>query len=164
MPGEPFFKERLPRKARKAAETALMRQVRKLDGHCRFPLCGCRRRGIVLDVCHPPGGHRGMGGGALALSDSSRTLLLCRWRHRAGKVSIDRGTLRWRVLSPSEGTRGPLGWSVDAAALAVPNLALSALADPDGWIDLGEEIRPHYYQPTHLWQHSILQALAEMER
>jgi hypothetical protein len=136
---------------RKYKEDAEMRYVRRRDRWCRFPLCGCAKFGLVLDVSHQR--HRGMGGNPAGdRTDRSAMLLICRQRHRVGRVAIDRGTLRWegRTL---HGAEGPIAWFVDAAALGYPG---------EDEIELAREWRPGQLEVLTLKQRRLLLELARM--
>src|SRR5262245_41830807 len=75
------FKKRMALKADEDAEKA---KVRRRDKRCRFPLCGCGRMQLQLDVAHSgPLGHKKMGGDPDGhTSVSSNLLLVCRARHK----------------------------------------------------------------------------------
>jgi hypothetical protein len=158
-----FFKETSSRqverrtKARKAKaiEDQHKAEVRRRDKRCRFPLCGCRKLALSLEVSHRR--HKGMGGnpgGDRSLPDG--LIYLCRARHQELKIAIDRGTLEWRPLT-TDGANGPVSWHVDAEALHLsPALAV------DGWIEVAREIRNGVCEPLSPFQRSILLMLAEM--
>ncbi len=143
-------------RASKAAEAANKQIVREQDEYCRFPLCGCRRRGDPLHVSHSR--HKGMGGNPAGdRSVPWLMMLLCAWRHREAPISIDRGTLRWRALT-SQGSRGPVAWEARVQALDVEH-ALAWPEDVDGWVILatGEDLHRYAIAP---WQYALLDKLA----
>lgn len=111
---EPVGAHRRRKKADiKARERRAMETVRKRDAGCRFPLCGCRRRGIRLEVSHSE--HRGSGGNPAGdRTDTSTMVQVCAWRHKEGIFSIDKHSLRW-VPMTTLGANGSIQWQVDMA-------------------------------------------------
>ncbi len=111
---EPLGVQRRRKKADlKAREQRTMETVRKRDAGCRFPLCGCRRRGIRLEVAHDE--HRGIGGNPAGdRTDTSTMVQVCAWRHKEGIFSLDKKTLRWVPMS-TLGANGSIQWQVDMA-------------------------------------------------
>lgn len=158
------------RRQRKAGEIERMQAARARDVYCRFPVCGCRtgaRPGVVsaAEVSHQK--HRGMGGNP----SGDRTVpallvLICNWRHKLAKFSIDRGGIRWEPLTPA-GADGPIRWLIDAeamqgAALSEIGILLAIRPDDGGWVELARETAPHEYAPMTEAQTAILEWLAEM--
>lgn len=136
---------------RKYKEDAEMRHVRRRDRWCRFPLCGCSRYKLPLDVSHK--NHRGMGGNPAGdRTDRATMVLVCRQRHRVGRVALDRGTLRWEALTEL-GAEGPIAWFVDAAAVRHPG---------DGEIEVGREVRVQQIAELTPTQRALLIELSEM--
>lgn len=166
---ESFWKDGItPKKKRgrrKRNLTALERAnkalVRDRDGRCRFPFCGCRRRGIgmkgVLTVSHDR--HKGQGGDPTGdRSQPELMILLCKWRHQDGPVSRHAGTMRTRYLSP-EKNRGPVAFAVDMAAV-YPGL----YPEPGIWFEVAREIERGVLGALNAEQLRVLDDLAEMER
>lgn len=150
-----------------------MQEARRRDVKCRFPECTCHpwlhsARPLpdrIYEVSHQV--HRGMGGDPTGeRSDPALLLLVCRWRHRLSKFSIDRGTLKWKGLTDA-GANGPIRWLIKALDLPVtllpgpdPDLGLVV----DGWFELARETAPHEYEPFSEAQAAMLQWLATMEQ
>ena len=129
-------------------------RVRRRDRVCRFPMCSCANHGFVLEASHDV--HKGMGSKD-GVSLSSMMGLICNWRHRLGKVSRDRGTLRVVHLTPA-GWDGPVAWEVDGATVArSTNIGL-----PSGWFPLAREARPGHLEPLTELQRAVLWTLSEM--
>jgi hypothetical protein len=98
------------RSARLAHEQREKAKVRKRDKGCRFPMCGCRRLGLRIEVSHDR--HKGMGGNpACDRSDAADMVQLCEHRHQHSQVSRHKGTLRSVPLS-HRGYDGPVEWWV----------------------------------------------------
>lgn len=139
----------LKRLKRKATEDATMKVVRGRDKYCRFPLCGCKRFGLRLEVSHQK--HRGMGGNPAGDRTDTRTMVLvCSARHRENKYSLDRGTIRWRGITAA-GADGPIVWEVEAPQRGPYT---------SGWKVVAIEKDIHVYEPGVL--DVALKALAEM--
>ena len=103
------------RRATRAGEKHAKLEVRRRDKHCRVPGCGCRLRGLPLEVAHLH--HKGAGGDpTLVRTMPEQMVLVCRQRHQDGVVSLHRGTLRCEPLT-EQGCNGPVRWLVDLAAL-----------------------------------------------
>lgn len=156
----------MKRQETKAAEERVMRQVRREDRYCRFPLCGCGKLKLPLDVAHAGDeGHRGMGGNpSLSATTPENLITLCRPRHRAHKFAIDKKTLRVEPLT-ERGLRGPVRWWAEFETLrtwALDSHGLVLMARPvDGWVILATEIAPHRLEPIE-WPR-VLELLAGME-
>lgn len=156
----------------KRTELTAMLDARDRDGYCRFPLCGCVRKGRlwagrdqIAEVSHAK--HRGMGGNP----EGDRTvpallLLVCNWRHKLSKLSIDQKTIRWVPLTP-DGANGPIRWLVPLREM------VSKVFDYDGpveydagdrfsWVELARETAPHEYEPFTDAQKMLLSYLSEM--
>lgn len=121
----PFFKDpkpsarvqralrRIDRDDRENLEKA---KVRRRDKGCRWPLCGCRKLRLALEVSHNE--HKGAGGNP----DGSRSqaplmLQMCRERHRTNPFSIHNKTIDWEPLDTKLGANGPIRFLVDLAEL-----------------------------------------------
>lgn len=121
----PFFKDpkpsarvqralrRIDRDDRENLEKA---KVRRRDKGCRWPLCGCRKLRLALEVSHNE--HKGAGGNP----DGSRSqaplmLQMCRERHRTNPFSIHNKTIDWEPLDTKLGANGPIRFLVDVNLL-----------------------------------------------
>lgn len=163
MSHQSFFKQPVSPKVlrskrsitQKLAEGKVMSAVRREDHYCRFPLCGCRKHHLRLDVCHER--HRGMGGNpALDRTTPEGLILLCSARHRENRIAWDRATLAITPLSRTVGMRGPCRWFIDTEAL--PGLVPAAR-----WFEIAREIIPHHFEPSTAEQLRLLEILKEME-
>lgn len=155
-----------------AVELANMKQARFRDEVCRFPVCGCLRRQssdpaspFRFEVSHQQ--HRGMGGDPGGeRSHPSLLVLLCNWRHKLSKFSIDRHGIRWEALT-DQGADGPIRWLIDLHFVyfsVEPVLPYDGM-EPDesgDWLILAEETALHAYKPFTPAQSAILSWLAEM--
>lgn len=138
---------------RKTKERQSMDVARKADRGCRFPLCGCKKLGLRVEVAHLR--HRGMGGNPKGdRTQPDNVISLCTHRHQHGPVSLHKGTLRVEPLT-TEGTRGRVMFLVDAETLGVsPNYG-------DRWYIVAIEESPGRCRPD--WtQETNLNTLAEM--
>lgn len=152
-------KRALKGREHKAAEDDEKTTVRKEDGYCRFPSCGCRRFKLALHVAHLE--HKGMGGNPAGdRSQAAKMILLCSARHRENVIALDRGTLRIRPLTAA-GTRGPCAFDVDVPTLA--RLGLATFASKIVWFELARERggRHSFEVATHE-QAIVLAKLREM--
>lgn len=160
------------RRTGKAGEVANMRQARIRDAYCRFPVCGCvlsqslphRLIGeLIAEVSHQV--HRGMGGDPRGeRTTPPLLLLLCNWRHKLSKFSIDRHGIRWEALT-EQGADGPIRWLIDAekaSALSLEREGVGLFRTLSPWIVLAEETAPHAFKPFTEAQSAILAWLAEM--
>lgn len=148
----------LKSKERKQAEQGQMRAVRRRDTYCRFPLCGCSKFRLRLEVSHQT--HRGMGGNPAGdRSHRDRLVLVCSARHREHGVSIDRGTLRWREIARDANGRPLIAWEVDRRALELGDAFMGG--EPE-WMELARETALHSYEPFTGEQGRILRLLAVM--
>ena len=143
------IEHRTMRRANQKQEKDAKAAVRRRDRVCRFPLCGCRKAGLPLEVSHVV--HKSMGGNPTGDRSTTATmLLLCRHRHQDGAVSIHKGTLRV-VLLTAEGCDGPVEWQI---------------ADGDGWRTVAREYRPSDLVRADVrdWQWAILEDLARLDK
>lgn len=107
-------KRRLERETHEETEK---RAVRRRDKRCRFPLCGCHRLGLRLEVSHDV--HKGAGGNPTGdRSDRRSMILLCVHRHQDGLVSRHKGTLRILPLVRGLGFEGPVRFMWNTIELA----------------------------------------------
>ncbi len=112
--------------------------VRERDRVCRFPLCPCFEFGLFLEVSHAE--HKGMGGDPTGeRSSPAGMLLVCNYRHKEAKYSLDKKTLRWLPLT-DQGANGPIAWEIDLAVFSNGVLA--------GWLELAHEITPGRHSIT----------------
>lgn len=147
------------RRDRKNAEGENKKQARKRDLHrCRFPLCGCRRLGLPLEVSHDR--HKGMGGDPTGERSSRELLILmCAHRHQHGAVSFHKGTLRTRYLSPAKND-GPIAFEVDLDVVS-PG---SRIGDREArWCEVARERAVQELEWLTPKQQVILERLAEMQ-
>lgn len=153
----PKTKDRAKRaRGAKTIERSSKSEVRRLDRYCRFPKCGCGKKGYALAVAHLE--HKGIGGNPAGdRSEIERMILLCAPRHREHKYSLDRSTIRIEPTTAA-GTRGPCVWSVYVRR------AFAGGAQHVGWIEIGREITPHFFEPFTSEQLAILKKLAEMKQ
>lgn len=123
---------------------------------CRFPLCACGGR-YGIESAHER--HKGMGGNPTGDRNGTDGLMtLCAWRHRLGKVSRDRGTLRWVALHPERGADGPVAWLVNVSV--IPGWSYL----PGGeWAEVARELEIGVWTTRENWQGQILRRLSEME-
>lgn len=99
-----------------SAEDREKAEVRRRDKGCRFPLCGCRKLRLALEVSHNE--HKGSGGNP----DGSRStaplmMQLCRERHSTNVFSVHNRVVEWVPLYKKLGANGPVKWLVDLALL-----------------------------------------------
>ena len=143
------LKERKKRLKRQTDEIKEKRIVRKRDKYrCRFPLCGCQKLGIRLEVSHDRHkGHYGAEGSVAPLM-----VLLCFTRHQDGIVSRHHGTLRARYLTPKN-YDGPVAWDIAASTVG---------GKGDKWIEVARESAVQVLEPLTPQQRQLLEELAEM--
>lgn len=146
--------EKKKKTERKTTERKNMDAARKADKGCRFPLCGCRKLGLRVEVAHLT--HRGMGGNPKGdRTQPDNVISLCAHRHQHGEISLHKGTLDIRPLTP-DGTRGPVMFLVDAETLGLdPNYERR-------WYVLASEEAPGQCKPDWI-QDMNLRRLAEMD-
>jgi hypothetical protein len=144
-----------------ARERGAKTAVRRRDRRCRFPFCGCQRLGLRLEVAHAD--HKGMGGNPEGdRSTPDRMILLCTHRHQDGAVSLHKGTLWAKPLTPA-GYDGPVAWYVDADTLFAGMYRYVAKAAR--WAEVGRERAVGVLEEGLLTpqQRRILEKLGEME-
>jgi hypothetical protein len=135
------------RRALVRAEDQAKAAVRRRDRVCRFPLCGCHRLRLRLEVAHLT--HKGSGGNPTGTRNvTGNLLLLCSHRHQHGALSLHHGTLVPVPLTGA-GADGPIRW----------------MWKTNGQGELRELARE--YQPGRLemltpWQWERLRQLADM--
>lgn len=150
------------------AETANMRKVHKEDGYCRFPLCGCDHGlgapnrtylEVKPEVAHLE--HRGMGGDPTGdRTQPDRLILLCNWRHKLSKFSLDRSGIKCEPLTDN-GTRGRVAWLVQKHTLPI-SVTDEEIMLANGWIEVAVELSPHVFRPFTSEQLAVLRYLATM--
>lgn len=148
------IKARKVRLDAKSSENDNKKEARKRDGHrCRFPRCGCRLLQLRLEVSHQQ--HKGAGGDITGKrSPVSGLITFCVHRHQHGPVSIHKGTLRARPLTPA-GTNGQVAFEVDLSVI------LNHL-DAPRWFEVARETAVQQLAPLTDRQQRILARLAEM--
>lgn len=145
----------LKQRAIKGAEDGNKAKVRKRDGYCRFPLCGCKAFKLRLEVSHAE--HKGAGGNPKGdRSTPDKLIYLCVARHQANRIAVDRGTLRWRPLT-KRGSAGPVAWFVDVRGLDPLRLELTPK-----WVEVARETARHVYAPITAPNRVLLEQLATM--
>mgnify|MGYP000538321057 CR=1 FL=1 len=150
------------KRKRKQAETAEMQAVRERDKVCRFPLCGCQRLGFKTEVSHDR--HRGLGGNPSGDRTTTQSMvLLCHWRHQAGRVSRHAGTLRAIPVDAALGYDGPVIWQVHPDGLPEPEWRAHVIRNNEGWLTVALEIAPGHIARSYPWQLLILKRLQEMD-
>jgi hypothetical protein len=148
-------KRTLERAPRKAKEEKAKTDVRKADGYCRFPLCGCKKYQLAKHVAHLE--HKGAGGNpAGERSEPKKMITLCAARHRENSISLDRKTVRIEPLT-AQGTRGPCRFLIDVRVLREPAWTCR-------WFEVARETARHQFAPLSLEQRRLLEQLAEMKQ
>ncbi len=147
----------LKRESRQRDEDTEKAKVRKRDKRCRFPLCGCQRFKLRIEVSHSR--HKGMGGNPAGdRSDASLMLLLCSARHKENRIAIDHGTLKW-IPQTNAGANGPIAWLVDLQALGRhPNHTTKAWP----WALVAREASVGVFEAWSPFQREILEQLRQM--
>lgn len=136
----------------KRAENANKAEVRVRDVVCRFPLCACRLFNLFLEVSHQE--HKGMGGDPSGeRSKPWIMVLVCNWRHKESKLSIDKKGLRVVALTPA-GTDGPIAWEIDLGKFSHGTFANGT------WVELARELEPGVLAPIAEPARNILESLA----
>ncbi len=135
-------------------ENAHKREAKRRDQHrCRFPLCGCRTVGLRIESSHLR--HKAMGGNPAGdRSQAAGLVTLCLHRHQHGRISIHKGTLRPRFLTPDQ-FNGPIAWEIDLSELGLK-------ASAPVWREIARERSIQSWELTD-WQRDTLQQLADME-
>jgi hypothetical protein len=139
--------------------------VRRRDRKCRFPLCGCAKLKLRLEVSHDE--HKGMGGDPSGgRSEPDKMILLCVQRHQDGAVSRHHQTLRVRYLT-KDGTNGPVAWDVDRSELQGSFLVWTektvlVCKAKSRWIEVARESAVGVCEPFTPRQREILEQLATM--
>lgn len=145
-------KTRLERRTKEDQEKA---KVRRRDRRCRFPLCGCRKLQLRLEVSHQE--HKGIGGNPAGdRSTADKMIYLCVHRHQDGAISRHKGTLRI-IARTAEGMNGPVIFEVDMNRLE------QNAASGQKWRRVAWESKPGVLEPLEPWQRALLEQLAEME-
>lgn len=141
--------ERQDKLALVAKERKAKEQVRKRDKSCRFPMCQCKKYRRHSEVSHSV--HKGMGGNPAGdRSTPSLMVLLCPFRHKENRYSIDRGLLKWEPLT-DQGADGPIRW-------------LMAVNDPrEPWFCVARETAVQQWEKFTSQQRAQLTRLAEMD-
>lgn len=186
MSGTPMWKpekgtatkeRRATKRGRRATETTNKESVRHRDHkRCRFPLCGCFRRRLRLEVSHDR--HKGIGGNPKGDRSLPPGLILMCWhRHQSGAFSRHRMTIR-NVYLTDQGNDGPVAWEVKRAELleqledakarrndqvAIELLSWFYLFKGEEWIEVAREERIQQLMPLAAWQRMALEFLARME-
>jgi hypothetical protein len=110
--------------------------------------------------------HRGMGGNPTAdRSLPELMILVCNWRHKVARFSLDQKTIRCLPLT-ERGMRGPVQWQglveciVPSIIKTTEWLTSSAEATQDAnsdwWMVLARETVPHEFQPFTEAQMTVL--------
>lgn len=147
--------------ARLTRESAAKGAVRRRDRRCRFPLCGCKKLRLRLEVAHAD--HKGMGGNPAGdRSTADRMILLCTHRHQDGQVSLHKGTLWARPLTLA-GYDGPVAWLIDADTLFAGMYRY--VARSARWAEVGVERAVGVLDEAALTsqQRRVLEQLGEMD-
>lgn len=157
-------KETLKERADKRLEEEReKRKVRRRDRRCRFPLCGCAKLKLRLEVSHDF--HKGMGSKD-GVSIADLMVYLCEHRHQHGAISRHAGTMRARYLTPDQ-YAGPVAWDVDLATLerhVGPRPDLRRLANTGtGFLEVAREADVQKLEPLLPWQRALLEQLATMD-
>jgi|SRR5687767_7876726 len=135
----------------KREEIANKQEVRDRDVECRFPLCPCRRFNLFLEVSHKE--HKGIGGDPSgARSTPALMVLVCNWRHKEDRFSIDKHGIRWAGLTDA-GANGPIAWSIDLGKFAPATFPAGT------WIEIAREVRPRVLAPLSVQQIEMLEHL-----
>lgn len=155
-------------------ERAEKGKAKRRDRGCRFPLCGCRRLGLLVkarrEVSHDK--HKGMGGNPIGDRSTAAIMVeLCNHRHQDGVISRHKGTLRSRFLDDDLGYFGPIEWYIEAETLMKINPRLGVMTLPfrtwatDGWMGVcvARETAVGQVGLLASWQREVLEQLARME-
>lgn len=138
-----------------AKEDAEKQKVRRREQHrCRWPLCGCRKLRLNLEVSHD--NHKGMGSKD-DVSTADQMVLLCNHRHQHGRVSRHAGTMKAEYLT-ADGYNGPVAWYVDMREIALDTVSKTPI-----WLRVATESAPGKLEPTTPHQREVLLLLAAMD-
>lgn len=153
--------EQQTRKDRKSTEDKNKRIAKMRDGYrCRFPLCGCVKLKLRLEVSHDV--HKGMSGNPSGdRSLPAGLITLCLHRHQDGIISRHKGTLRTRYLT-DKGNNGPVAWDIDVDAFTRAVAPLPAMKI-DQWMEVARERKVQVLEPLLSWQRDVLEILAQMD-
>lgn len=155
----PRVEKRQEKAETKAAEEKNKRKVRTRDKGCRFPLCGCRKLKIQPHVSHSQ--HKGMGGNPAGDRSAPELLIhLCACRHRENRISIDKGTLRWRELEKGKGSEGPIAWDIRTSEIPAKFRGVWRKLE---WFEVWRETERGRGVPTTARAFDILKWLGTME-
>lgn len=171
MSPAPMWKEsavvaRGKRHAEKAKRKTALRdkkdEVRVRDGRrCRFPLCGCGRLKMRLEVSHAR--HEGRGGNPAGdRSDPHTMVQVCAGRHKESRLSIDQHTIRWEGLT-DRGSDGPIRWLIDMREL-MNFLSVQRDKVRPQWFELARETGIGTWEPFTAMQREVLDDLARFTR
>jgi hypothetical protein len=135
--------------------------VRRRDRmHCRWPLCGCGKLGLALEVSHDT--HKGIGGDPTGKrSQTELMILFCRRRHREAIFSRHAGNLRTRYLTEFR-NNGPVAFEAKRVDLVKHGLLDECFDNSQEWIELARERSIQDLEPVVAWARVILRSMAEM--
>lgn len=154
------IEERKTKLSRRRDEDNAKRDARKRDRACRFPMCGCKRLGLPLEVSHDE--HKGMGGNPAGdRSTPEKLVLLCNHRHQFGRISRHAGTMKAMPHSSVQGYNGPVSWYVRRDE--IPDEVVPAALFGQEWVCVADEVSPGRLAQPMPWQLVILKRLAEMD-
>lgn len=176
--GTTTLEHRKTSRGRKATENTNKDKVRHRDHRrCRFPQCGCRRRGWRLEVSHDR--HKGIGGNPKGdRSETPGLILMCLPRHQTSRFSRHAMTIR-NVYLTDAGNDGPIAWQIKRSELVaaleerlererdararemLQGLKLLGLGDE--WLELARESRIQQLEPLDAWQRATLDFLETVE-
>jgi hypothetical protein len=135
-------------------------KVRRRDRSCRFPLCGCAKLKLPLEVSHNV--HKGIGGDPTGeRSKADQMIYLCAHRHQHGEISRHKGTVRVRALTDA-GMNGPVAWDIDLREMRLERPG-SYEPGPAMWFEVALERGVQQFEPLTKDQLTFLKQLAEME-
>lgn len=153
--------KRAVRLAGKKHERDEKADVRRRDRGCRFPLCGCRRLGLRLEVSHDK--HKGIGGNPAGDRSVAELMVqLCLHRHQDSRISRHKGTMRARPLT-RHGYNGPVIWEADRATIRDIVGSKVKLGFAGEWFELARESSVGRLEALSPAQSEVLAILARME-
>lgn len=127
--------------------------VRDRDVLCRFPLCPCQRFNLFCEVSHHF--HKGIGGDPTGeRSTPALMLLICNWRHKEARISIDKKSLRWEPVTFA-GADGPIAWSVDLGVFSRGTFPVGT------WVEVAREMHRGQLGPATAQAREILNILGK---